>query len=185
MTSIFSTAKARKMSRLKIVIVHASHLGSTVEVAENMRNFLRKRGATVTVKPITSVTDINNYNAIIIGSPIQYDRWRPEAEHFVLDHQDVLKKLPVAYFFTCLVLSKKSPKAQQQAMKYANKLKNLAPEVHPVSIGAFAGVLDYDKIPFFLRLLARGIFAILGVQKGDYRDWPAIYKWVKSIPFTQ
>lgn len=185
MIKTFNKTQTRNLLRLKILIAHASQFGSTVEVAESMSKTLRKRGATVTVKPISSVKDIHRYNAIVIGSPIQYDRWRPEAEQFVQNNLDALQKIPVACFFTCLVLSKKTAKANKQAQQYASTLKKIASKIHPVSIGAFAGVLDYSKMTFFQRLLAEGIFAILGIKEGDYRDWTAIRSWAANISFTQ
>ena len=107
----------------------------------------------------------------------------PEAIKFVTTHQNSLSKLPVAYFFTCLTLSKQSEKAEHKAMAYSDKLYSLVPQVKPVSVGRFAGVLDYSKMSCFIRLVAKGIFAIIGVTGGDYRCWDAIRSWAKGIHF--
>ena len=68
-------------------------------------------------------------------------------------------------------------------MAYSGKLRALAPQVKPVDVGRFAGVLNYKKIPFFFRLIFKVILPILGVQEGDYRDWEAIRAWAKSMHF--
>jgi menaquinone-dependent protoporphyrinogen oxidase len=74
----------------------------------------------------------------------------PEATEFVTANQNTLSKLPVAYFFTCLALSLQAGKGEKQAMVYSDKLYSLVPQVKPLSVGRFAGVLDYSKMFFSL-----------------------------------
>ena len=59
----------------------------------------------------------------------------------------------------------------------------LVPQVKPVNVGRFAGVLDYSKMSFFFRLIAKGVLAIIGVPGGDYRSWDVIRSWAKGIHF--
>jgi menaquinone-dependent protoporphyrinogen oxidase len=140
-------------------------------------------GATVETKWVKNVKDLKNYDAIIIGSAIQYDRWMTEATEFVTANQNILSKLPVAYFFTCLVLSKQTEKAEHKAMVYSNKLYSLVPQVKLVSVGRFAGVLDYSKMSFFFRQIFKVISSITGVPEGDYRDWDTIRSWAKGFHY--
>jgi menaquinone-dependent protoporphyrinogen oxidase len=104
-----------------------------------------------------------------------------EATKFLTAHQHVLRTVPVAYFFTCLVLSHRTEKAEKKAKAYAKKLSTLLPQVTPVSVGRFAGVLDYRKMSFFSRLVFKIALSIMGVQEGDYRDWDAIVSWAKGL----
>jgi len=167
----------------KILVAYASKFGTTGEVAEAIGDVLCQDGNTVETKWIKNVKDINNYDAVIIGSAIQYENWMPEAREFVKNNQDILKNMPVAYFITCMPLSRKEEGAMQQAIEYSDKLCALVPQVKPVSVGRFAGVLDYSKIPFLLGIIVRGVMAIHKVKEGDYRDWNAIRLWAKSIDF--
>ena len=167
----------------KILIAYASESGSTAEVAKAIGNALCEEGNTVETKWIKNVKDINNYDAVIIGSAIIYENWMPEAREFVKSNQDILKDMPVAYFITCMTLSSKEEAAMQQAIEYSDKLCDLVPQVKPVSVGRFAGVLDYSKISFLKRILAKAAMAIHNVEEGDYRDWDAIRSWAKSIDF--
>lgn len=164
----------------KILVTYASQFGSTAEVAEAIAEVLSQAGNRVETMRARSVTDLDNYDAVIIGGAIQYNRWMAEATEFVRTHQYRLGQLPVAYFFTCLALSKQSEKAEKQAVAYSDKLYTLVPQVVPVDVGRFAGVLDYGRPPFFLRLLMKAVFSILGVKEGDYRDWDAIRAWAKG-----
>ncbi|MCP4371557.1 MAG: hypothetical protein GY797_26070 [Deltaproteobacteria bacterium] len=167
----------------KILIAYASKFGTTGEVAEAIGEVLYQDGNSVETKWIKNVKDLNNFDAIIIGSAIQYDRWMPEATEFVTANKSILSKLPVAYFFTCLTLFKRTKKAENKAMTYSDKLYSLVPQVKPVSVGRFAGVLDYSNMSFFIRLVAKGIFAIIRVPEGDYRNWDAIRSWAKRLSF--
>ncbi len=167
----------------KILVTYASQSGTTAEVAEAIGQVLCQEGNEVETKWVKNVKNLNDYDAVIIGSPIQYDKWMPAASEFVTAHQNILKKLPVAYFFTCLALSAKIEGAEKKAMAYSDKLNSLVPQVMPVDVGRFAGVLDYSKLSFFTRLIFKVISTILGVQEGDHRNWEAIRSWAKSMHF--
>jgi len=164
----------------KILIAYASEFGSTGEVAVAIGDVLCQEGNTVETKWIKNVKDLNNYDQVIIGSAIHTDHWMSEATEFVTANQHILSKLPVAYFFTCLALSKLNEKAERKAMEYSDKLFAMVPQVKPVSVGRFAGVLDFSKWSFFSRLIAKGICSILRFKEGDYRDWDAIRAWAKN-----
>ena len=158
-----------------ILIAYASRLGSTAEVAHAIADEI---GAVA--HWIGDIDSLAGYDAVIIGSPIRYDKWLPEATDFVDTHHRALQTIPVAAFLTCLTLSHKSPKALQQATCYADSIATTLPHVRTADIGQFAGVLDYSKMPRRARLLARLIFAFLRVPEGDYRDWQAIRTWAKT-----
>jgi len=168
----------------KILIAYASKSGSTGEVAEAMGEALCEKGYMVETKWIKNVKNINNYDAVIIGSPIIYENWMPEVREFVKNNQNTLKNMPVAYFITCMVMARKEEAgAVQDAIEYSDILCDLVPQVKPVSVGRFAGVLNYSKIPFFTRTVTKIAMAIHKVKEGDYRDWNAIRSWAKSIDF--
>ena len=136
----------------KILVTYASKCGSTGEVAEAIGNVLCQQGAVVETKRIQSVREIEGYQAVIIGSAIHQSRWMPAATEFVTHHQNVLAKIPVAYFFTCLTLVVDSDKARRKARTFLDPLESEAPHVKPVSIGPFAGVLDYSRLSFMYLL---------------------------------
>jgi len=175
-----SSCGSKNKGGRKILIAYASEFGTTSEVAVAIGDVLCQEGNTVETKWVKNVKNLNDYDAVIIGSAIQYDCWMPEAAEFVTANQDTLRKLPVAYFFTCLVLSMQNEKAEKKAMTISDKLYALVPQVKPVSVGRFAGVLDYSKMSFFTLLFFKVMLSILGVKEGDYRDWDAIRAWAKE-----
>lgn len=167
----------------KILVAYASEFGTTREVAEVIGETLCQDGAKVDIKPVNAIINLPEYDAIVIGSAIQYDKWMAEAITFVKKNHNTLSKLPVAFFFTCLTLSRQTERTKRTVIAYTNKLYSLHPQVKPVSVGRFAGVLDYSKIPFIGRIIARGIYKIFGVKEGDYRDWNAIRAWSRDVYF--
>ena len=163
------------------LITYASEFGTTGEVAVAIGDVLCQEGKTVETKWVKNVKDINNYDEVIIGSAIHNGNWMSDAIEFVTDNQHILSKLPVAYFFTCIELSKRNEKAERKAMEYSDKLHALSPQVKPVSVGRFAGVMDYSKMSFFYRQIAKVIcLTVMRVKEGDYRDWDAIHAWAKD-----
>lgn len=165
----------------KILIAYASQCGSTGEVAGAIGEVLCQNGATVETKWIKTVKDLNGYGAVIIGSAIQKSQWMPEATEFVTANQNILSKLPVAFFLTCLTLSIQTEKARRKAMNFLDPLYAAAPQAKPVSVGRFAGVLDYSKMSFFFRTIMKRKMKKWGISEGDYRDWNAIRSWGKDL----
>ena len=166
-----------KIPNTKVLVTYDSKLGSTAEVAEFMGSVLSEQGASIAVKPLSEVDDLEAYDSIIIGSAIRYDRWLPDATAFVKENKATLSNIPVSFFFTCLTLAKPTPAALLKAEGYADKLRSHAPEVKPMAVGGFAGVLQFARTPWPARLALRMLSIATGVKEGDYRDWEAIRSW--------
>lgn len=168
-------------NRKNILITYASGFGSTAEVAEQIGKNLAEQGLQVKVLLPSKIENLDQFDAVIIGSPIRYDRWMPEARSFVMNNQEQLSKLPVAYFFCCLALAKQNGDTEIKGQQYADKLTRLSPLVKPISIGRFAGVLDFRKMSLPMRLVFKLFSMIVGIKEGDYRDWNDIRQWSKSV----
>ena len=164
-----------------ILVVYDSQFGSTAEIAEFIGENLSISDQKVDVKKINEVKDLSIYNQIIIGSAIQYDKWMTEANNFIVKNETELSTKSVSLFLVCLVLSKKTEKATIKANNYAKEIEKIVPKIKVNNFGKFAGVLDYSKMSFGQKILAKGIFAIIGVKEGDYRDWKRIKKWSSEI----
>lgn len=176
----FKDLSCGDMNKKRILVAYASEYGSTNEVAKYIGSILCQNGNKVDVQWIQNINNLDDYDSIIIGSPIQYDTWMPDAIKFITKHQDTLSKLEVSYFFTCLTLSKKTKQTELQANEYANNLYKLIPKIKPKSIGQFSGVLDYSKMSFLSKIIFKSGFFILGVKEGDYRNWADIKSWTNK-----
>ena len=164
-----------------VLVAYDSRFGSTAEIAKFIGKILVINNLIVDVKKINEVKDLSVYTNVIIGSAIQYDKWMTEAKEFIVKNETELSGKSVSFFLVCLVLSKKTDKANIKANSYANDIENSVPQIKINNFGKFAGVLDYSKMSFGQRILAKGIFAIIGVKEGDYRDWNSIKKWSEKL----
>lgn len=163
----------------KILVTYATRTGSTAGVAEAIGNTLAEDGALVDVRPMTEVTDLTPYRAVVAGSAIQNKQWLPEATQFVETHRAALAQRPFAAFLVCMTLA--MPKHDYRA-QVADWLQPVRTLVRPVSEGLFAGVLDISKVPTWRDRLMFRISVLFGVwSEGDHRDWEAIRKWAAQL----
>jgi menaquinone-dependent protoporphyrinogen oxidase len=176
-----SACRDPKAGGLNVLVAYASRCGSTAGVAERIGQTLSARGHSSPVLSVEEARDPGSYDAVILGSAIRTGKWLPEAMDFVGTHRDALTQKPVAYFHTCLTLSKPTEENISRARSFFEPLMERFPEVRPVSLSAFAGVLDYTKLSAPLRLGMKWKMKGQGIQEGDYRDWNAIETWGTGV----
>lgn len=158
----------------KVLVAYATKAGSTGEVAEAIGQVLCEGGAAVDVKLVKEMSDVSGYSGVVVGSAIRMGRWLPEAVKFVEAHIAALATMPVAYFQVSGFLKKDTPENRQEAATYLGAVRML---VEPVSEGLFAGKMDYSKLSFFDRTIAK----MVGSVEGDWRDWDAIRAWASDL----
>jgi menaquinone-dependent protoporphyrinogen oxidase len=161
----------------RILVAYASKVGSTGEVASFIGEVLNN-GATVDVQPIEKVTDVNVYQAVVVGSAIRAGRWISAATDFVKTHQSYLSQTPTAYFTCCMTLHEDTEENRKKAVDFMAPVCDL---VTPVDMAAFAGKMDYSKISFFERFMVTKVFS---TPEGDFRNWDAIRAWTNSLQTT-
>jgi menaquinone-dependent protoporphyrinogen oxidase len=190
--------------QIKILITYTTNAGSTREVAEAVANGLRTDGMVTEVRPIEEVQDLGSYQAVVVGGPMILG-WHRRAVNFLKKHQQALRQVPVAYFFTALSLTRtwdthlngvpiyldpglgKCPqKAKRRSFReryatverYLGPVLKQTPEIRPVSAAFFAGKMDYSRLSLLQRLFAR---FIVGAQPGDRRNWDAMREWATGL----
>jgi menaquinone-dependent protoporphyrinogen oxidase len=158
----------------KVLVTYASKAGSTGEVAEAIGETLRKKGLAVDVKQVGHVADVSAYQAVVVGSCIRMGRWVPAAVDFVKANQAALQAVPTAFFQVGAGMREKTPEAETEAMGYSEPVRAI---VNPVKMGLFAGKMDFAKLSFLDRTIAK----MVGSVEGDWRDWDAIRAWANEI----
>ncbi len=188
----------------KILIAYATNAGSTTEVAEAIAKTLGQGGAQVDMRGIKEVADVKPYDAVLVGGPMMMG-WHEGTVNFIVKHQQSLRLMPVAYFLTALRLTKtnepsprglsvyldpalvKTPKDEKQlsfkekldtVVSYLSPVLKKAPLVKPISVGFFAGKLDYSELNFFQKLFVK---LFMRAEAGDFRNWEAIRQWATSL----
>lgn len=164
----------------RILVAYESQYGSTAEVADDIGRTLGDAGNDVDVRHVGDVDSVAGYDLVVVGAAIQYDNWMPGAADFVRTHRGQLATTPVAFFFTCLALSEPGESATQSANSYERKIRSVAPELDPLGVGRFAGVLDYSRMTP-VTCISRILLTLRGAEAGDHHDWGQIRSWTKNL----
>jgi menaquinone-dependent protoporphyrinogen oxidase len=156
----------------RILIAYATKAGSTAKVAEAIGQELRDAGAEVDVRRAKDVKDVSPYRAVIVGGAVRTGKWVSEATNFVEKNREALSQVPVAYFVVCLTMKDDTEENRRTVEAY---LDPVCEAVEPVDMGLFAGAIDYNKLSFRARTMAKA----MRVSEGDWRDWEAIRPWAR------
>ncbi len=149
-------------------------MGSTLEVAQAIADVLAQRGFSVEVRPVDDIEHLEGYQAVMVGSPIRFQHWLPEARHFVQTHRDELRQLPVVYFALSGLMSSPTPEHFHEVYDWLSEVRDL---VEPLEVGLFAGSLDYHRLEpqQLTQVLSKGL------PEGDFRRWQDIRAWAEDV----
>jgi menaquinone-dependent protoporphyrinogen oxidase len=165
-----------KIMNNRVLITYASHFGSTADVAAAIGDTLGTHGFFVEVKPLKENPQIDGYQAVLLGSAVQYGTWLPEAVDFVKSNRQVLNQLPVALFTVHITNLGNDETSRKNRLAF---LKEIRPLLDPVDEIFFAG--KFDRRGAMLMLpgwLARFIPPL------DFRKWKKIRAWADSVSQT-
>jgi menaquinone-dependent protoporphyrinogen oxidase len=157
-----------------ILVTYATRAGSTFEVAEQVAETLRTTGASVEVRPVPAVHEVNGYDAVVIGSPIRMGQWLPEAVSSVQAQREPLSHIPTAYFLVSGLLRDDTPEMRAKVLAFLDPVRAI---LEPSSIGLFAGKIDFSKMDGLDRSIAEAV----STSEGDWRNWEAIRHWVQGL----
>jgi menaquinone-dependent protoporphyrinogen IX oxidase len=166
----------------RILIIYDTKYGATRTIADKIQEVLCAQGAQVDMSMVKRIQDVSTYDAVIFGSAIIDENWRPDMLKFLKAQEGVLAKKPVAVFIVCGMLKDDTPANQQQAQqRYIAPVLKKYPQIVPVgSPGLFAGVMDYSVLTpgdeFILR-----VFFSKTLPEGDYRNFDKVTQWTNDI----
>lgn len=163
---------------MKVLVAYGSHLGSTARMAERIAAVLGDAGLDVIVKPASGGTrdDAASSDAFIIGGGTYGGRWHPDAVAFIRRQADLLGARPVWLFSSGPLGSAKVADAREPAE--IRELGSLVKaRAHAVFAGAYdRSTLDGSEFGRIERFVAKRF-----IPEGDWRDWPSIEAWARSI----
>lgn len=159
----------------RILVAYASKKGSTAEIARAIGDELEKEGLGVMVADMKSVTSLEQYDALVIGTPVYAGKFLQEFSEFVARYREGLGKVPVAGFVTGL--APVYPKAGEPEAIAGTLATALAP-AQPVAVTMFAGKYESGQQGFIVRSLGK----VMKIPEGDFRDWNAIAAWARGLP---
>lgn len=83
---------------MRVLVAHASKHGGTEGLAQWVGEALEHQGFEAVVLPASSVTEVDTYDAVIVGGALYMFRWHADARNFVKRYQTVLRMKPVWLF---------------------------------------------------------------------------------------
>ena len=178
------------------LIVYGTRSGTTAKTAELIANVLRQEDFTVRVVNAKDekVQSISEYELIIVGSGIQMARWTKEPEQFLRRFQHDLSTKPLALFVSCGAAhpfdeSKDPAQVQADARQKYLEAKAIQYNLHPIAIGLFGAIYNYNKMSWFFRKTMSGLkpqleaagFHETAPNVHDTRDVRAIQQWARNL----
>lgn len=166
----------------KILVIYDTKYGATRTIADKIQEVLCGQGAQVDMSLVKRIQDVSAYDAVIIGSAIIMEQWRPDVLKFLKAQEDVLATKPVAIFIVCGLIREDSAENREIAQKYyIDAVLKKTPGVVPVgSAGLFAGIMDFSVLTPVDEFLIRALFGGM-LPEGDYRNFDKVTQWTNDI----
>jgi menaquinone-dependent protoporphyrinogen oxidase len=179
---IEKTCGQQNIEGKKILVVYDTKYGATRTIADKIQEVLCGQGAQVDMSLVKRIQDVSAYDAVIIGSAIINEQWRPDMLKFLKAQQSVLATKPVAIFIVCGLLKDDTAENRQTAQKYyIDAVLKKVPGIVPVgSAGLFAGIMDYSVLTPVDEFLVRALFGTM-LPEGDYRNFDKVTQWTNDI----
>ncbi len=173
--------EGKKAAEKRILVAYASKYGSTGGVADAIGKELCSKEMAADVALIRNAGNLSSYRGVVIGSAIYMGKWMSEAADFVKENKDALSKVPVAYFLVGMTLARPTEENRAKALSCMDPILKAVPEIKPVSIGTFAGAMDYNNLSW----INKKILKSKGTPEGDFRDWNVIRAWAREPVWSQ
>jgi menaquinone-dependent protoporphyrinogen oxidase len=151
------------------LIAYATKHDSTHQVAELVADALRDDGLEVDVLPAAAVTDVEPYDVVVIGGALYVGRWHRDARHLLSRHRTALAQRPVFVFgMGPLEMVDKQIQGSRKQLDHA---LSKVPEVKPIAVEIFGGVVKPEELHFPFNHM----------PAGDARDLDAIRAWAHDV----
>lgn len=163
---------------MKTLIAYISKTGTTEEIARKIGVIMKGKaekdanGAQIEVLPISEVGAIQEYDHLILGSPINGMKVLPQFKVFIGEKVAASGK-PVDIFIVSYMFGRGRKMWHNAIRKDAERMRAL---VGASSVEIFGG-----RIPGPLPGFARFIFGLPGGLPLDLRDWNEIEAWAKGL----
>lgn len=153
----------------RVLVAHASKLGSTAEIADTIAQVLRDNGHYAVAVPARDVTSLDDWDAVVLGSAVYAAYWQRDARKFVERFHEQLAQRPL-WLFSGGPLDRRLAREDQPITPDGARLvEGLGARAHRT----FGGRLTADAdVPA----------QVLQTHRlGDFRDWQRIVEYAYQI----
>jgi menaquinone-dependent protoporphyrinogen oxidase len=155
---------------MKILVTYGSKLGGTEGLAAMVGDELRQVGFDVDVRPTAGVTEVADYDAVIVGGALYANRWHRDAARFVRRHRRQLRGLPVWLFSSGPL----DGSAETKEIAPVGQVRKLMRQVDAAGHQTFGGRLAPDATGLVVRSMAKRL-------SGDWRSPVHVARWTAEI----
>jgi len=169
---------------MRVLVAYASRHGATAAIAEGVAARLRDAGMIAEARPVAQVSDVEAYDAFVIGAAAYMFHWLKEATRFVKRHRTVLAERPVWLFSSGPLGTDTVDEEGRDVLEAARprEFDELHDLVDPRGERVFFGAWDPEAPAVGLgERLLRHMPANDAMPAGDFRDWPEIDAWAAEI----
>ena len=169
----------------KIGLVYATVDGQTLKISNAIKKVFENHNQAIQLYSVEDFNEpVTNFSKLIIGSSIRYGVHHKKMIEFIEAHKSELDTIKTAFFSVNLVArkpEKNTPETNPYVIKFFDKIK-WKPTVKEV----FAGMLDYQKYPFFDKIM---IQLIMWMTKGptnsdakiEYTNWEKVDEFAEKM----
>lgn len=155
----------------RVLVAHASRMGSTAEIAEAIADRLRSHGLDAVVTSCADAPEPSGFDGVVIGSAVYATRWLKPARRYLRDNRAALTDRP-----TWLFESGPTGDLSERRHESPAAVSRLAEAIGAAPITVFGGNLDPERATTpIARWVANSDMA------GDYRNWNQIRDWADEI----
>lgn len=156
---------------MKVLVSAASKHGSTAGIADVLGSALMTGGYEVSVIEPARVDDVEDFDAIIVGSAVYAGHWMKPAIELTERFAERFREKPVWLFSSGPIGD--PPKPAEDPVDVVEVMNVTGARGHHL----FAGKLDKAMLSF----PERAIVGALRAPYGDFRDWDEIRNWANEI----
>lgn len=158
----------------RVLVGYASRHGATAEIAQAIADKLRESRLDVDCRPLADVGTLHGYDAVVIGSALYMQRWRPSARRFLHRHAAALADRRLWAFSSGPVGPPRAVEPGSLEPRHiVAELERLGVREHVV----FGGRVPDDPRGLLERAVVRGVEP----HDRDQRDWAQIREWAADI----
>jgi menaquinone-dependent protoporphyrinogen oxidase len=159
-----------------VLVASASPHGSTHGVADRIAARLREWDVHVDSLPVDDVSDLDSYDAVILGSAVYSQSWIPTASTFLHENVDALARRSL-WLFSVGSFGDTHRVIGRLVNKEPRDINEIQRTFRPRDYRVFAGAIQRNQWPPISRLF----FHLFGGRFGDNRDWQQIDAWADNI----
>jgi menaquinone-dependent protoporphyrinogen oxidase len=166
----------RRQDGQAVLVTAASLHGATAEIAEAIGKTLAEHGLAASVIPPGDVSDIETYDAVVLGSAVYTGHWLDAATDFAHRYSAGLAARQV-WLFSSGPVGKPSGKLAKAMAKDPVELPEIRAATGARDHQMFAGKLDRRTLP----PVQRAVLLAFPGMIGDFREWVKISQWAADI----